>query len=91
MLGYFLMPVFRAEFAVSLTPKLAEQIADSIQIEDGETVNTLAADADSVKSMLQNVIRAVGQSGLKISFSFSFSSVSFIGALFDRNPEWVDA
>ena len=38
MLGYFLMPVFRAEFAVSLTPELAAGAQKIAVMDEGKMV-----------------------------------------------------
>ena len=91
ILGYFLMPVFRAEFTAELTPEAAEQIAQSLTEQNGQSnKNTAFENIGDIRPIVQNVIRSIGGAGLKISFSTSFSSSSFIGALFDRSPERVE-
>ena len=90
MLGYFLMPVFRAEFSVAVTPELAEQAAEAITVTgDSLTVNTGTVNAEEMQSVIKNVIRSIGESGLKVSFSSSFPSYVFVGALYDRSVGWV--
>ncbi len=90
ILGYFLLPLFRASFSVTVTPELAEQAADIIAVESSIAAKNTSSETD-MSSMLKNVIRSVGASGLTVSFSSSFSSSSFIGALFDRKLERADA
>lgn len=80
---YFVMPLYRMEFSVTVTKELSDRIADNVLMSDEAKIITTSSSEDTVKQITRSVISSLGEKGLKISFSQTFYTQTFLAAFFD--------
>ena len=80
---YFIFPLYRISFSATFTKELADAIADNVTVPDEVKIEKTSVNEKTAAEITRSVIKSLGEKGLKISFSQTFYTETFLAAFFE--------